>query len=134
MDFDQLRKDMEDGTEGPWVAEMRHPTNACIEVFTDQSCRWGVATIYCAPEDDPTQPMHKDDAWGDLPARDANARRIARVPDLERIAMAAEKYRKARSAFFKDCQKGNSDTTEAGQTYMLARAELFAILTSKDAT
>ena len=107
MDFEQLRKDMEDGTEGPWQVKS-------TSVFTRPNESYVALCV--------------DSGTRSFPEALHNARRIARVPDLERIALAAEEYRKARLVFLKDCKEGDHEVTDAGRAYIRARVELFALL------
>ena len=69
MNIEQLRKDMEAGTQGDW------------DIHNGMSSRpLEVAGAYFA---------HFSNYSDAPPHRAANARRIARVPQLERIALAA---------------------------------------------
>ena len=70
MNIEQLRADMEAGTQGDW------------DIHNGMSSRpLEVAGCYFA---------HFSNYSDSPPHRAANARRIARVPQLERIALAAE--------------------------------------------
>ena len=64
MNIEQLRKDMEAGTQGDWVVDGRGITSTSLHAMD------------CIIEH----------VYGSEP----DARRIARVPQLERIALAAE--------------------------------------------
>jgi len=69
IDLDEIKRDMEAGTPGPWIIPGQ-PDKVCCDGYT----RYGgakVVTTAASP------------AWmqGDEPF--ANARRIARVPDME---------------------------------------------------
>lgn len=65
------------------------------------------------------------DLWGDWIC----AKAAMEMEQTRRIALAAEKYRKARLVFLKDCKEGDNEITDAGQAYIRARVELFALLT-----
>jgi len=75
--FDDIRKDREAGTPGPWGL------SEAVHVWV-MAGNLHVATI----------PRATDGDWSP-----ANARRIARVPRLERIALAAEELAEAADWF-----------------------------------
>lgn len=73
--FDDIRKDAEAGTKGPWR----------VGPVDDTRVEDALGNEVAQIDGDYNQP----DLW---PIMEANARRIARVPELERIALAAEAH------------------------------------------
>ena len=86
--FDDIRKDAEKGTQ-EWRAEQPHFANGWWVVFTD-------------PDTDATV-----DQSGDGGFLEHTARRIARVPQLEAIALAAEELSEV-ARFGQDMIRGDS--------------------------
>ena len=78
MDYEQLRKDMEAGTQGDWAADM----DEAFHIRDDQGGRIA-QMIFMAGKFGFGGKRRPEET-------SANARRIARVPQLERIALAAE--------------------------------------------
>ena len=87
MDFEQLKKDMDQGTQGAWE-HGKNPkggySNSMV-VRPEGEFPHGEWVADCGPHTNPESC--------------ANARRIARVPQLERIALAAEALAKTLDAF-----------------------------------
>ena len=75
MNYEQLKADMEAGTQGDWVFKPHDP----YSWGDPDEVRAGHRTICCNTDYYPT-PVGVDDQ-----------RRIARVPQLERIALAAQR-------------------------------------------
>ena len=75
MNFEQLKADMEAGTQGDWVTGPHSETQVSGTTSVCSTGGW-----YDSKIDPETQ----------YKMQLANARRIARIPQLERIALAAE--------------------------------------------
>ena len=83
MDYEQLRKDMEAGTQGDWV----WISDSHLENVFQENCYAGAGFLEWVEEINESLNPY---AVGVSVSKEANARRIARVPQLERIALAAE--------------------------------------------
>ena len=94
-----LVADKEVGTPGPWAWDENHPLNACANVTAEAGAGWtiDIATLY-GNSDVVQAPTAPDEPWGDHPIRRADARRIARVPDLEDVVIALVAERDALQA------------------------------------
>ena len=77
MNIEQLRKDMEAGTHGDWDNKGTHKLPTDFGVFAGHRAICSAGGYSDG----------KEKTYGE---NKANARRIARVPQLERIALAAE--------------------------------------------
>ena len=95
--FDDIRRDVEAGTPGPWTghnmvhAEGRSMTPEEIGEYVCNSVKIGIPDRFLFisaphPDGDTVDVCHT----GNGPRGTANTARIARVPELERIALAAE--------------------------------------------
>lgn len=87
---DKIRADREAGTPGPWV--IAHDQNGVRRIFAGQDGPQ-VATASVFANWMPVEQKKLAHATADT-----NARRIARVPELEEIALAAEELVKADQA------------------------------------
>lgn len=75
IDLEQLRRDMAEGTQGPWVADLSDPGDVVVWKVTGEFvCNIG-------------QAIQRVDVAFDLD--ETNARRIARLPDLEQAYLDA---------------------------------------------
>ena len=83
--FDDIRNDVKGGTPGPWEWSEEYPDDLRPLWICDMCQGQGYLL------------------WDDTEKEDIDARRIARVPDLERIALAAEKLEKAAELVTSDC-------------------------------
>lgn len=77
MDWKQLEQDREDGTPGPWEFDPDNPQMS-YEIYSDEGFLVVSAVIIRSREETET-----------------NARRIARVPDLEALALAGRELAEA---------------------------------------
>ena len=114
--FDQIEMDREAGTDLPWVDEHDLPYGRMPRVHVTQK-----GALICEVGNVATS----QDEWEGL------ARRIARVPDLEAIALAAEKMAEAVDLLFDQVSDGGSYTeatalklNEALTAYRAAVAEI----------
>ena len=82
--FDDIRRDREAGTPGPWGHREHWADDDEREVYgrADETPPFGEWSAIA------TVSAYDDTEYGDK--AEANARRIARVPELERIALDAE--------------------------------------------
>ena len=90
IDIEQLRADMAAGTPGPWPMEtVRTSCGVCHKIGPwPHKWRHGADMSACIYDDYPSPPEGTDTML-------ANARRIARVPDLEAAYLAQNERIKA---------------------------------------
>ena len=118
--FDDIRRDVEAGTPGSWNSEAGNGpasswAKASVGVWSEH--KYDSALALDDDEFDPDDEKWVLGIWGKIGEEDlANARRIARVPELERIALAAEEAAKEALAVVRDWDG------EAEDIYYLERA------------
>lgn len=116
--FDEIRRDMEAGTPGPWVHNGRTGVKASGSVDTYSGAVWGSIAF--------AEPTRANDfegrEWTCAGDETANARRIARVPQLEAIALAAGELAKVAGAFDSAISdpKGNAGSARVSMCNALA--------------
>lgn len=121
IDIEQLRADIAAGTPGPWPMEtVRTSCGVCHKIGPwPHKWRHGADMSACIYDDYPSPPEGTDTML-------ANARRIARVPDLEAAYLAlAEENTRLRDAMVKiTCNETPSSNATVRRICDIARAAL----------
>jgi hypothetical protein len=107
--FDQIKADREAGTDGDWSSPDKYPSEV------EAPCGQTIAS--CWHEHAVGRTVTLEDVYPcSLSESNANASRIARVPQLERIALAAEEMANSLSTLRDEVRmRGGLPRYEAGQ-------------------
>lgn len=112
IDIEQLRKDMEAGTQGDWEAALERGCHGVIA----QTLPEGGANMVALIGNDTDTPERE-------PTRFANARRIARLPDLEQAYMDLHEQNRNLREALADITDKYMDDSYAGVVARAALAE-----------